>query len=104
MSRAVYVLRDGVLVEKHLAPPLHDRSDAPYISPDGMGMTLEHTAFADGRSTDSKSQYRRWTQEAGCVEKGNDREAPRSQYQSVTREEVATAAQMVNQGYRPYQD
>lgn len=102
MSREVYVLRNGKLVLKHLAAPREGNS-APYVIPDGLGATLEHTAYSDGRSTDSKSQYRAWTAQAGCVEKGNDRERPSSGVERVTSREIGEAIAKVNGGYRPFE-
>jgi hypothetical protein len=70
MARATYVLRDGELVEKHLAPPLHASSDAPNVIKDSMDPTLNH---ATGRIYDSKRAYERDTRRAGCVIVGNER-------------------------------
>lgn len=70
MARATYVLRNGELVEKHLAPPLHASSDAPYVIADGMDPTFNH---ATGRTYDSKRAYERDTRRAGCVIVGNER-------------------------------
>jgi hypothetical protein len=71
---------------------------------DDLGSQLEHHGYSDGRRTDSKSTFRRWTQEAGLVEKGNDREfRPRHQGSDVKEviKDVALATQMVKEGYRP---
>ena len=54
MSRITYVVRDGELVEKYLAGPLHDGSDAPNVIRDTMDPTLNH---ADGRRYDSKRAF-----------------------------------------------
>lgn len=70
MSRATYVIRDGALVEKHLATPLHDASDAPNVIRDGMD-TLRN--MADGRFYDSKRAFSRATRAAGCVEIGTEK-------------------------------
>lgn len=71
---------------------------------DDLGAQLEHHGYSDGRRTDSKSTFRRWTREAGLVEKGNDRDRrPRNQgadLKEVIRD-VAQATQMVKAGYRP---
>lgn len=71
---------------------------------DDLGAQLEHHGYADGRRTDSKSTFRRWTREAGLVEKGNDREsAPRRQGEDVKQviRDVAMATEMVKSGYVP---
>lgn len=71
---------------------------------DDLGQMLEHHGYSDGRRTDSKSTFRRWTKEAGLVEKGNDRErAPRRQGEELKQiiRDVAEATQMVKAGYRP---
>lgn len=79
-------------------------SSGVHVISDELGSQLEHHGYSDGRRTDSKSVFRRWTKEAGLVEKGNDRErAPRRQgeeVKSVVRD-VATAVQMLKAGYRP---
>jgi hypothetical protein len=71
---------------------------------DDLGSQLEHHGYSDGRRTDSKSTFRKWTREAGLVEKGNDRESrPRHQGADVKEviRDVALATQMVKNGYRP---
>jgi hypothetical protein len=70
MARATYVLRNGELVEKHLAPPLHASSDAPQVIRDGMEPTFNH---ATGRLYDSKRAFERDTRRAGCVIVGDER-------------------------------
>lgn len=71
---------------------------------DDLGQQLEHHGYSDGRRTDSKSVFRRWTKEAGLVEKGNDRERTGrrqgDELKQVIRD-VAEATQMVKAGYRP---
>lgn len=71
---------------------------------DDLGQQLEHHGYSDGRRTDSKSTFRRWTKEAGLVEKGNDRDtAPRRQGDELKQviRDVAEATQMVKAGYKP---
>lgn len=70
MARATYVLRNGELVEKHLAGPLHASADAPQVIRDGMDPTFNH---ATGRLYDSKRAYERDTRRAGCVIVGDER-------------------------------
>ena len=75
-----------------------------HIISDDLGAALEHHGYSDGRRTDSKSTFRRWTREAGLVEKGNDRESsPRRQGGDVREviRDVAYATEMVKNGYRP---
>jgi hypothetical protein len=98
MTRESFVYRNGRVVPKHSAPPRRDRV---HVISDSLGEALEHHAYADGRRTDSKSQFRRWTREAGVVEKGNDRERPQPVREQSIAGDVAQAYQMVKQGYRP---
>jgi hypothetical protein len=70
MARVTYVLRNGELVEKRLAAPLHASAEAPQVIRDGMDPTLNH---ATGRFYDSKRAYERDTRRAGCVIVGNER-------------------------------
>jgi len=97
VSRESFVYRNGKVVPKHSAPP---RSRVHVIS-DSLGEALEHHGYADGRRTDSKSEFRRWTKQAGLVEKGNDRERATPARDQNIAADVAQAYQMVKQGYRP---
>jgi hypothetical protein len=100
MSRATYVMRNGRLVRKDRAAPL----SGVHVISDDLGQALEHHGYDDGRRTDSKSTFRRWTSEAGLVEKGNDRNfTPRrigDNHSEVVRD-VAQAVNMLKNGYRP---
>lgn len=101
MPRETYVWRNGELVLKELAGP---RGSGPMVISDDLGQQLEHHGYSDGRKTDSKSTFRRWTKEAGLVEKGNDRNtAPRRQGDELKQiiRDVAEATQMVKAGYKP---
>lgn len=101
MARATYVMRNGRLVRKDLARPL---SAGPMVQSDYLGDMLEHHGYSDGRRTDSKSTFRRWTKEAGLVEKGNDRQRTERRLGDERREvirDVALATEMVKNGYRP---
>lgn len=74
MIRATYVIRDGVLVNKAVATPLHcEASRAPGYISDHMDPT-QH--MANGRIYDSKSEFRKATKAAGCIEVGNERLKP----------------------------
>lgn len=101
MTRGTYVMRNGKLVPKHLAPPKHSNAKMRQVISDDLGSDLEHHGYADGRQTASKSVFRRWTKEAGLEEKGNDRERPRPMKDPDVRSDVAQAIQMLRQGYRP---
>lgn len=68
-SRATYVIRDGELIDKRDAAPLHAPSDAPNVIRDQMDPLMH---MANGKMSDSKSEHRRWTKEAGCCEVGNE--------------------------------
>lgn len=70
MARATYVIRDGQLVEKYLAAPLHDPSAAPFVRTDGMDAIR---SMADGQVYDSRSAYYRSVRQAGCEIVGDDR-------------------------------
>jgi hypothetical protein len=73
-SRATYVIRDGVLVNKADAAPLHcEVSRAPGYISDHMDPTRH---MANGRLYDSKSEFRKATKAAGCIEVGNERLKP----------------------------
>lgn len=75
MPRASYVLRDGVLVEKHLAAPLTPKGPrsravaCPMYISDGC----EFQSQADGKYYTSKSKYRADLRARGLVEVGDDR-------------------------------
>ncbi len=95
-----YVRRNGRVVRKYAA----SKSSAPAVISDDLGQQLEHHGYSDGRRTDSKSQFRTWTREAGLVEKGNDREQVSRRLGPDTRDvirDVAQATNMVKNGYRP---
>jgi len=101
MARATYVMRNGKLVRKVSSMPSRK---APMVQSDYLGDALEHHGYSDGRRTDSKSTFRRWTKEAGLVEKGNDRERTERRqgddHKQMIRD-VALATEMVKNGYRP---
>lgn len=101
MTRGTFVYRNGRLVPKHKAAPKHSGRVYGVIS-DSLPDQLEHHGYDDGRRTDSKSVFRRWTKEAGLVEKGNDREPVRPARDPDLRQDVARAVEMVKNGYRPH--
>lgn len=100
MIRETWVRRNGRMVLKQSAEPRGSGRVSNVIS-DDIGSDLEHMAYSDGRRTSSKSVFRRWTKEAGCVEKGNDRETPRPVAMHDIRADVAQAIEMVKHGHRP---
>lgn len=74
MARETYVLRNGELVPKHLAEPLHAPrgSAAPMIRTDGMEAIQ---SMADGRFYDSRSSYYGSLKARGLEIVGNERAA-----------------------------
>jgi hypothetical protein len=90
-------MRRGRLVRKRDTP----RAGTVHVISDNLTGQLEHHGYADGRRTDSKSTFRRWTREANLVEKGNDRERPKTAKLPDIRADVARAVQMCKDGYRP---
>lgn len=94
-----WVLRDGELVEKHLAPPRHSRDAAHYVISDNIGDTWHP---ATGQTYDSKSAFRRATKAAGCVEIGTEKQIDRRDMAARdVRRDVEAAIRKVNEGYRP---
>lgn len=98
MKRETFVYRNGKVVSKNSAPP---RASRVHVISDSLGEMLEHHGYDDGRKTDSKSQFRSWTKQAGLVEKGNDRDRPTVSRPQSIGADVAQAIQMLKQGYRP---
>lgn len=104
MSRATFVYRNGVLVEK-FGPldvrPVRQRSafPCPHVIGDGLP---DLKGMHDGRTYDSKSNLRRSYRERGLVEVGNDAPlAPIDNRQRITKAEIGAALQKVKQGYKP---
>lgn len=75
MPRATYVLRDGVLIEKHLAPPPIPKGPRSRIVSCPMYISdgCEFQSQADGRVYTSKAKYRADLRARGLVEVGDDR-------------------------------
>jgi hypothetical protein len=96
--RGTFVMRNGRLVRKDRARPLNA---GPMTISDDLGSDLEHHGYADGRRTASKSEFRRWTKQAGLEEKGNDRERPKPLRDPNLSADVARSIQMLRQGYVP---
>jgi hypothetical protein len=99
MKGRTYVMRRGRLVLKRREQSAGNAK--VHVISDDLGAQLEHHGYADGRKTDSKSTFRRWTKDAGLVEKGNDRERPKRASAQDIASDVATALQMCKDGYRP---
>lgn len=80
--------------------PIPERSalPAPMLALDTMD-ALWHPH--DGRYYESKSEFRSITKASGGEEVGNDVQTDNRKVDTVTKEEVAQAIQMVNQGYKP---
>jgi hypothetical protein len=107
--RGTFVYRDGELVEKSRAAPLHlgFRNRSGLAAP---MLNLDTTAFfksmADGKIYDSKSQYRSSLKAHGMQEIGNEVEAHLKQ--AVTpkpigafKTQLTRAYHAVKQGYKP---
>lgn len=75
MARETYVWRNGQVIEKHLAEPLHSGDPTFQVISDTMGPIR---SMADGRMYDSKSRYRAELAAHGCREVGNDRQERRT--------------------------
>ena len=101
MARATYVLRDGQLVDKRFATPLHRaEGSGPNIRTDGMDAIV---SMADGQTYDSKSAYYASVRRAGCEIVGDDRSGfgrpPEARSENVGRD-IKTAIEQLRAGYR----
>jgi hypothetical protein len=67
MTRKTYVMRDGQLVEKHLAAPLHE-VNAPMV----MGDLQPYQSMVTGEMVTSRSRHRQILREHRLVEVGNE--------------------------------
>ncbi len=65
-----FVIRNGKLIEKHLAPPRHSGDKSHYVISDTMD-AMRHPIT--GKFMDSKSKFREITRANGCVEVGNEK-------------------------------
>lgn len=102
MARMTYVLRDGELVPKHLAPPLHASLDAPMIRTDGMDPIQ---SMLDGQTYDSRSGYYASLRRAGAEIVGNDRapferDRAREFNPQGVGESIKQAIEQIEGGYR----
>lgn len=65
-----FVMRDGKLVDKRIAPPKGVKlGKASYVVSDEMSETRH---MADGKMYTSKAKFRQATRAAGCIEVGNE--------------------------------
>ena len=64
-----FVYRNGELVDKRYASSKFESNQASYVISDIMPETRH---MADGKTYTSKSEYRKATKAAGCIEVGNE--------------------------------
>lgn len=99
-----YVMRNGQLVEKHLAEPLYTGDEAFHVISDTMEPTRH---MATNRIHTSKSAFRADTRASGCVEVGNETSyltKPRAQIKpdrAKLREDLRRAIYQLRNGQRP---
>lgn len=79
-------------------PPARSHLSAPAIDRDGLD-DLWHPV--DGKRYDSKHAFRQTTRASGGDEVGNEVQKDQRRMDKVTHDEVAKAAAMVSQGYKP---
>lgn len=70
--RTVFVIRNGEVVDRAAAAPLHQSRDAPSVRADGMDPIR---SMLDGQVYDSKSRYYGTLKAAGAEIVGNDKGA-----------------------------
>ena len=92
--REIWVWRDGKMVLKEQA----SHRMGIYVIRDTIDETWHPS---DGKYYTSKSKFRQVTKAHGGIEVGNEKQVTRQTWNRVTREDVAKAVQMVNNGYRP---
>lgn len=66
---STYVFRNGEVVDRETAPPLHVSSSAFSAISDEMAPTRH---MADGKRYTSKAKFRAATRAHGCIEVGNE--------------------------------
>lgn len=77
MARGTWVMRDGKLVPKHLAPPLTPKGERsalpiPYVISDNLGGIHGLVHPSTGQRYDSKARFRAETEARGLTEVGNE--------------------------------
>lgn len=101
MSRRVYVMRNGRMVDKADLAPRGAQGgprEAPAVIRDGLD-DLRHPAT--GEIVDSKARFRQITRNAGCEEVGTSEMKRGAPPPISARDDVGRALQMVKEGYRP---
>lgn len=80
-------------------PRERDRTSlAPAVISDTMQAAVH---MANGRTSESKSEFRRWTREAGCIEMGNDKLPPRKVHRMpAAGPDIKRAIEQLRAGYR----
>jgi|SRR5262249_42439263 len=88
--------RNGMVNKSAVARP---REDAPFVISDCIDGTWHP---ANGKTYDSKSNFRRATKSHGMVEVGTENQSDRRDFGSGdVKRDIYEAVQKVNQGYRP---
>jgi len=73
MVRETFVLRDGKLIPKHLAPPRHSAADGVQIIRD----IEPYRNVIDQKVVGGRRQHREFLRQHGVVEVGNERPQPK---------------------------
>lgn len=66
MTRKTYVMREGKLVEKHLADPVSS------VAPTVMGDIQPYQSMITGEMVTSRSRHRDILRQHNCIEVGNE--------------------------------
>ena len=92
-ARGCWVFRDGQLIDKHLAPPLHVKhANSAYV----IGDSLDYVQnMADGKRYTSKSAYYKAVRRAGCEIVGNEKQKAAPKTLGDPTAEVAAAVQHI---------
>lgn len=100
-----FVLRDGQFVDKQFAAPLiHILGEAPFVISDNMSETRH---MANNKFYTSKSEFRKATRAAGCLEVGNETETllkprkPISMSRTKRRDDIRKTISQLKNGSRP---
>lgn len=79
-------------------PPQRSNLSAPAYHSDNLNDLFNPMTC---RPYDSKHEYLEATKDAGGIVMGNDEQRDNRQFDTITAQDVAIAAQMVEQGYKP---
>ncbi len=96
-----YVMRNGKLVDRAIAPPLASHSAAPHVISDIMPTLINH---ADGRRYDSKAKFRQATKAMGCIELGTEKlpeRRPVKLDRAQRRDDIRRSIHQLRNGFRP---